>query len=119
MQESDRRLQQRISDADVERFWRDGAIVLRSVFDQPWLGNVSELIEVLGEYCGVVDEGTPRRWSGDEGRATAQEEFLRQELEEAFEEVKALLREDECEGTEWILPHPRREFDDPEGDPDE
>ena len=92
---------------------------LEDFLDQPWLGNVSELIEVLGEYCGVVDEGTPRRWSGDEGRATAQEEFLRQELEEAFEEVKALLREDECEGTEWILPHPRREIDDPEGDPDE
>ena len=69
--------------------------------------NVTELIEFLTEYCGG-DAITPRRWAGDVGRSTAQEEFIRKELEEAFDDVLALLAEEELGGESFILPHESR-----------
>lgn len=80
---------------------------LPALIEQPWQGNVTELIEFLTEYCGG-DAITPRRWAGDVGRSTAQEEFIRKELEEAFDDVLALLAEEELGGESFILPHESR-----------
>ncbi len=93
-----------------EEEWQEFEITeLPGLIEQPWRRNVTELIEFLTEYCGG-DSVMPRRWAGDVGRSTAQEEFLRRELEEAFEEVLALLAEEELGGESFILPHESRPF---------
>ena len=84
---------------------------LPALLSKPWRRNVAELIEVLRDYC-EGDPEAPRRFVGELGRATAQEEFLRRELEEAFEEVRALIASgDEGPGS-FILPHVPRELED-------
>ncbi len=72
-----------------------------------WPGNVAELISVVVDRCGG-DTGIPRRWAGEQGRFTAQEEFIRSEFEAAFEALRAGLVSGQFDGEEWLLPRPLR-----------
>ena len=83
---------------------------LPALRERDWPGNVRELIEAVHARCGAR-EGMPVRWAGDEGLATAQEEYLRRELEAAFEEVRRELREGTATGMNFVLPHPGRELE--------
>jgi len=87
--------------------------VLPRLLTREWPDNVRELIQCVERVCGA-GEGTPARWSGAEGRASAQEEYIRQEFESALEEVRALLAEEAITGKSWILPHPGRSIEERE-----
>lgn len=92
-----------LPDSFDERWARFEREELPELMRAHWSGNVAELIERVRLHCGA-DARAPRRWVGDRGRFTAQEEYVRRCLDEAFEEVRALLEEGELTRGGWILP---------------
>jgi len=81
--------------------------VLPRLLARAWPGNVAELIAFVVAHCDG-DASFPRRWAGEQGRSSAQEEFLRRELAAAFEKLRQELADDTFGGPVWLLPRVER-----------
>lgn len=92
--------------------------LMPTLLDHSWPENVRELNVVLGEHCGGIEAGLPRRWVGEEGRESAQQEYIRRELEAAFEEVRGRLLLEAPRDPEWYLPHEPRDLEMFDEDPE-
>lgn len=81
--------------------------VLPRLVERAWPGNVAELIGFVVSHVGG-DATYPRRWAGEQGKSSAQEEFLRRELAAAFELLRVQLADDTFGGPSWLLPRAER-----------
>ena len=54
----------RVSDAELEAYANDGALLLKSIIDEPWLAQVAEAIErVIDSPRTVLSRLRGRQWA--------------------------------------------------------
>ncbi len=72
----------RVSDAELEAYANDGALLLKSVIDEPWLAQVAEAIERVIESPGPFCHG----YEADNGRGRFHGKLRIWENDKAFRE---------------------------------